>query len=81
MTETRTTGFTAEGVRVVVIHADRSADDAVYVGGERMRVLNVRLMRDGGTTHYDTDRGTLTLPHRIGNPDRTPRWTPRVGVH
>lgn len=66
------TGTTAEGVHVRVEGPPYKPrvwfDDAeVAVTGRP------RLMRDGGTRHIPTERGTLTLPHRFGDPGRTPR--------
>jgi hypothetical protein len=70
----RTEGTTVDGVAIVVIHADHYRDDEVFINGKPMLVRRANRFRDGGTTVYETDGGTLTLPRRINDPDRTPRW-------
>lgn len=74
---TLTQGTTAEGARVVVVHSGgHYADDMVFVNGREMTVQGASRLRDGGTTTYRTDGGTLTLPRRRDSSDRTPRWRP-----
>lgn len=75
MTITEDTAVSGEAVRVE--HADgHYRADRVFIDGAQVTVLEARRYRDGGTTVYVTDAGTLTLPHRLGDPDRTPRWRP-----
>lgn len=65
-------GTTAEGVEVRVEGEPYSP--RVWLDGVEVAVTGMpQLLRDGGTRHIPTERGRLTLPHRIGNPDRTPR--------
>lgn len=65
-------GITADGVSVRVEGLPYSP--RVWLDGEEVAVTGQsRLLRDGGTRHIPTERGTLTLPHRLGDPDRTPR--------
>jgi hypothetical protein len=50
----------------------------IEIAGQPVQVQGrPRLYRDGGTRVYETDKGTLTLPRRFGDGDRTPRWTAR----
>lgn len=66
------TGTTADGIDVRVEGDPYSP--RVWLDGEEVAVTGrPRLLRDGGTRHIPIERGTLTLPHRIGDTDRTPR--------
>lgn len=69
-------GATADGIEVRVEGHDNYPTARVWVGGVQREVFHASRLRDGGTTRYVCDGGTLTLPHRIGGSDRTPRWTP-----
>lgn len=79
--ETTTRGRTADGVGIEVRHRGPfpSQRDEVWVDGERVEVARTDLYRDGGTRTYETTKGVLTLPHKTGSDDRTPRWTPFTG--
>lgn len=66
------TGTTAEGVHVRVEGPPYSP--RVWLDGLEVKVTGQpKLLRDGGTRHIPTEQGTLTLPHRLNDPDRTPR--------
>lgn len=46
----------------------------VFLDGVEVAVTGrAQVLRDGGTRRIPTERGMLTLPHRIGDPDRIPR--------
>lgn len=66
-------GTTATGRTVRVEVGDHYADARIVIdGAEATLTERPRLYRDGGTTEYRTDRGTVRFPRRIGDPDRTP---------
>lgn len=66
------TGTTAEGVCVRVAGEDYSP--RVFLDGVEVAVTGrAQVLRDGGTRRIPTERGMLTLPHHVGDPDRTPR--------
>lgn len=52
-------------------HVYHAAD--IWIDGQEARVLRAGRLRDGGTTIWHTDRGSVRLPHRIGDPDHRPR--------
>lgn len=59
---------------LAVQHGEALDDVSITVDGVDAVVTRIALARDGGTIAYSTDLGSLVLPHRIGDPDRTPRW-------
>jgi hypothetical protein len=66
------TGTTAEGVDVRV--EGHPYQPRVWLDGVEVALAGrPRLLRDGGTRQIPTERGMLTLPRRLGDPDRTPR--------
>lgn len=67
---------TAEGVAVTTSEAGIEAP-GVWLDGVAQRVIRVDRLRDGGTTIFECEEGTLTLPRRINDRDRTPRWAPK----
>lgn len=67
---------TAEGVEVTV-EVWAGAIPRVWLDGVAQRVIGVDRLRDGGTTIFECEGGTLTLPRRINDRDRTPRWVPK----
>lgn len=65
-------GETADGIDVRVEGAPYHS--RVWLDGAEVAVTGrEQHLRDGGTRIIPTDRGVLTLPHRLNNPDRTPR--------
>lgn len=67
-------GMTSSGSAVAMFEGDSPREVKIVVNGVEAHVRESRLFRDGGTREFVTDMGNLVLPHRIGNPDRTPRW-------
>ena len=66
------TGNTADGIAVRVEGHPYSPQ--VWLDGVEVAVTGMpQLLRDGGTRKIPTERGLLILPHRINDPDRTPR--------
>ena len=46
---------------------------AITVDGQAAEVMTVSTERDGGTRVIITDRGTITLPHKLNSADRVPK--------
>ncbi len=70
-------GHTAAGDHLRIVEADHYYDAQIFVNGERASVLdpvhrNALIYRDGGSRKYVTDKGRITLPKRLGNPNRVP---------
>ena len=64
-------GRTAAGTEVFIGQDPYVSPPAVYVGGERVAVSNVRRYRDGGTTIIDTHAGRIISPSPL-HPERVP---------
>lgn len=67
-------GVTEDGIEVRVEGHDHYTTARVWVDGVEREVFQASRLRDGGTTRYVCDNGTLILPHRLGDHNRTPRW-------
>ncbi len=65
-------GVTADGEEVIV-----TLNEGVYkviIDRQEVEVIDVDRLRDGGTTILVlADGSTIKFPHRIKDPDRTPR--------
>lgn len=69
------TGTTADGLSVTVDGWEHYPTARVFVDGVERIVLRASRLRDGGTTTFKCEDGTLVWPNRLGSDDRTPRWT------
>lgn len=56
---------------------DDPLDVDIWIDGEEAHkdpsAFGAELFRDGGSRSFETDRGRVFLPHRIGNDDHRPR--------
>lgn len=71
-------GRTANGQQILAVEGEDAtlmrSVVSVYVNMKPVRVIRVDVLRDGGSRVIKTEAGTLTLPHRMNDPDREPRW-------
>lgn len=70
------TGTTVDGHAVEVIGWRNYFTARVIIDGIEQTVLRSGRYRDGGSTEFVCEGGTLFWPNRLGSDDRTPRWTP-----
>lgn len=67
-------GVTADG-RTVKVFGDPAEPHLhrFVIDGVDAPVSRYNLYRDGGTRTYETAKGTVTFPRRLGSDDRVPR--------
>lgn len=68
-------GVAASG-EMIEVNSDpytNTATSTLHVDGVKIAIQAALRYRDGGTTVIETEIGTITFPHKIGNDDRTPR--------
>lgn len=63
---------TEDGIRVRIEQPPVGPLD-IYVNDEKAVITGYRHYRDGGTQVYETDKGNITLPHKMRSADRVPK--------